>query len=167
MAFRKFTILVSATLLLFSSVAMSAEKHGIKLNAGRPDPAEFSSKAVESKGRFEKYASGVVYDSQTNLQWYSGPNKPTTLKTARSWVANLKVAGGGWRMPTEMELDTLYERNSGYRNISPLFNMHGWLVWCEGKQRSTQCFFNFFGYGSEHRNGDLAHFRAFAVRSRR
>jgi len=31
-----------------------------------------------------------------------------TFKNTKSWVLTLTVAGGGWRLPTESELDFLY-----------------------------------------------------------
>lgn len=50
----------------------------------------------------------IILDTQTNLEWYVGQNKDTTWDEARSWVKNLLVGGGGWRLPTIKELRKLY-----------------------------------------------------------
>lgn len=115
------------------------------------------------------YASGVVYDRNTGLEWYAGPDKKATWDEAKSWVENLNAAGGGWRMPTRKELKSLYKKGAGTRNMTSLLKTTGWWVWSgETKDSSSAWYFNFYsgsddwGYRS-YANG----LRGFAVRSRR
>ena len=37
--------------------------------------------------------------------------------------------GGGWRMPTIRELEGIYKKGTGPRNMTPLLQMKGWWVW--------------------------------------
>ena len=86
-------------------------------------------KKMAREGRFTRQANGIVYDIKTGLEWYAGPDKDTTWDTAKRWVANLDVAGGGWRMPTKSELKGLYQKGVGTRNMTPLLKATGWWVW--------------------------------------
>jgi hypothetical protein len=51
-------------------------------------------------GVYIVYASGIVKDTQNNLEWMAGPDRNVTWYEADNWVKNLKTAGGRWRMPT-------------------------------------------------------------------
>ena len=123
---------------------------------------------AERDGRYCKNANGVVYDTQTGLEWYAGPDRDTTWDAAKSWIESLSVAGGGWRMPTRNELKGLYQKGVGSRNMTPLLRTTGWWVWSgETKGSSSAWFFNFY-------NGNVYWLyrtysnstRGFAVRSR-
>lgn len=73
-----------------------------------------------------------------------GPDRDTRWNKARAWVEGVKIAGGGWRMPTVDELKALYERGKGDRNMTPLLKTTGWWVWSrETKGSSDAWFFNF------------------------
>jgi len=84
---------------------------------------------IDREGRFIKYASGVVKDTQTGLEWFAGPDDSTHWTKAKKWVKRLRVAGGGWRMPTLAELETLYQQGAGTRNLTPLLRMTGFWIW--------------------------------------
>ena len=72
--------------------------------------------------------SAVFYDKNTGLEWLAGPDKPTSWYDAKKWVESLTaVAGGGWRMPTLIELKTLYQKG-GKCNIKPFLKTTGCLV---------------------------------------
>jgi hypothetical protein len=120
--------------------------------------------------RFEKYANGVVYDTKTGLEWYAGPDKDMVWDQARIWLAGLKVAGGGWRMPTRKELGALYQKGVGTRNMTPLLKTTGWCVWAAKTTDSSSArHFNFSdgrGYWAS-RSNIYYDMRGFAVRSRR
>ncbi|OQW97511.1 MAG: hypothetical protein BWK74_06220, partial [Desulfobacteraceae bacterium A6] len=75
-----------------------AKQHGLKATTAAIDPAVVSTKIVAPDGRFEKFASGVVRDTQSGLDWYAGPDKNTSQADAKHWIAGLRVDGGGWRM---------------------------------------------------------------------
>ena len=79
--------------------------------------------------RFIANDNGTVEDTKTGLEWYAGPDKNTSLREAKSWVENLTVADGGWRMPTRKELQTLYKKGAGGRNMTPLLKTTGWDIW--------------------------------------
>jgi hypothetical protein len=120
-------------------------------------------KVVDRDNNFVKYANGVVYDRNTGLEWFAGPDKNTTWKQAKIWVENLEFAGGGWRMPTKNELQTLYQKGAGTRNMTSLLKTTGWYVWSiETKGSSSVWIFGFkLGKGLE-----LWPFR-FSAKSRR
>ena len=125
-------------------------------------------KEVGRDGLYVAYADEIVKDTKTGLEWIAGPDKNINWKEAKSWVQNLKLEGGGWRMPTTDELRTLYKKGAGSHNMMPLLKTTGWYVWSgETKGSSLARYFN-FGDGSmwwytRDRSGSR---RAFAVRSR-
>ncbi len=90
---------------------------------------ELRGKEIGSDGRFIAYATGVVYDKNTGLEWMAGPDKDTYWNEARSWVEALTVAGGGWCMPTCEELRTLYQGGIGPRNVAYVAKTTGREVW--------------------------------------
>ena len=124
---------------------------------------------VESKGPFNKYRSGVVRDTKTGLEWYAGPDKDTNWDKTKQWVESLKVAGGGWRMPSRNELATLYKKGEGTRNMTPLLKTNGWFVWSgETKGSSSAWLFGFYHGKEVWRSQDSSgNGRGFAVRSRK
>jgi len=93
------------------------------------NPAVVSSKIVSPDGRFEKFASGVMRDTKTGLDWYAGPDKNTSWDDAKQWTASLRIDGGGWRLPTRTELKGLYQKGAGSRNMTSLLETTGWWVW--------------------------------------
>jgi hypothetical protein len=127
-------------------------------------------KVVDRDIGFIKYANGVVYDKNTGLEWFAGPDKNTNWKQAKIWVENLEVAGGGWRMPTKNELKTLYQKGAGTRNMTSLLKTTGWYIWSiETKGSSSAWIFGFkLGYGLElwPFSFSAKSRRAFAVRSK-
>lgn len=86
-------------------------------------------KEIRSDGRFIAYATGMVYDKNTGLEWMAGPDKDTYWNEARLWAEALTVAGGGWRMPTCAELRTLYQGGIGPRNVAYVTKMADREVW--------------------------------------
>ena len=123
---------------------------------------------VERDGRYCKYVNGLVYDTQTGLEWIAGPDRDTYWDAARSWVESLSVAGGGWRMPTRKELKSLYQKGVGSRNMTPLLRTGGWWVWSgETKASSYAWRFRFRGDNDVSSPRHLSYYgRGFAVRSR-
>jgi hypothetical protein len=106
---------------------------------------------------------------KNGLEWYVGPDVDTNWNEADEWVRNLKVGGGGWRMPTRYELERLYQKGLGSRNMDTAFKTTGWYVWSgeTTDASSAWCFCFGSGYGGWiNRNFSYAT-RAFAVRSRR
>lgn len=134
-------------------------------------PASSSSNIINRDGVYVAYAKGVVTDTRTGLEWKAGPDRDMNWNEARSWVEGLKLEGGGWRMPTMKELETLYTKGAGSKNITPLINLrsNGWFVWSgDTKGPSYAWRFHFYnGYkGWSYRKSSFQNNRAFAVRSR-
>ncbi len=98
-----------------------------------------------SPNRFVKSEKGIIYDSKTGLEWIVGPDKDTTRKRAKYWIKHLTVGGGGWRLPTQQELETLYQSELGSRNIDPIFQTTGWRVWASDKSVVGFLWFDFLG----------------------
>jgi hypothetical protein len=79
------------------------------------------------------------------------------------------VAGGGWRMPTVLELKGLYQKGAAPNNMDPLFQTTSVWVW-SGQLNDASSAWGFAFYnGQEGWHGlDYGYGRlAFAVRSRR
>ncbi|MBT8365429.1 MAG: DUF1566 domain-containing protein [Deltaproteobacteria bacterium] len=146
----------------------------IILSFGLSDPiaAQLKSKDQEI-GRDRHYiafASGVVRDTKTGLEWVAGPDKATNFDEAKRYVEHLTVAGGGWRLPAKEELEALYEKGKGSQNMTPLLKTTGLYVWSgESEDPSTAWGFSFLsGSGVWIGRGESDFFiRAFAVRSRK
>ena len=126
-------------------------------------------KVIDRDRHFIKYVTGVVYDKKTGLEWVAGPDRNTTWYEAKSWVENLNVAGGGWRMPTRAELKTLYKKEIGSRNMTPLFKTTGWWIWSyETKGSSSAWYFSFLdSYENWSARDRSDYHRGFSVRSRK
>lgn len=115
---------------------------------------------------FVAYENGVVKDTKTGLEWVAGPDKDTSWDEAQSWARSLSVDGGGWRMPKTGELETLYRRHAGKRNMTPLLKTTGWYVWTEKTHGPSAAWsFSFYGgrEGWSSRSSSRG-LRAFAVR---
>lgn len=97
-----------------------------KASHSRPS---FSSNIDERDGIYVAYTSGVVKDTNTGLEWKVGPDRDTRWSEARTWVESLNRNGSGWRMPTSVELRTLYKKGAGSRNMTHLLKTTGWWVW--------------------------------------
>ena len=84
---------------------------------------------VSEDHRHIAFASGIVNDLKTGLEWVAGPDVDTTWDLAKSWLITLNLEGGGWRMPTIEELEGLYKKGASPRNMTPLLKTTGWWVW--------------------------------------
>jgi caspase domain-containing protein/uncharacterized protein DUF1566 len=128
-----------------------------------------SSEVTGRDGNFIAYATGVVYDKDTGLEWYTGPDRDTNWYDAKRWIDNLTIDGGGWRMPTRKELRTLYKKEKGYRNMTPVLNTSGWWVWSGGNKDSSSAwgFSFFYGFEKWGNHSFSKRSRGFAVRSRK
>jgi len=132
---------------------------------------QYNSKDQEKSrdGDFIAYACDVVYDTKSGLEWVAGPDKNTNWNVAKQWVGNLTVAGGGWRMPSKKELETLYEEGRGSFNMTPLLKITRFYVWSgESKDSKYAYYFNFkYGFNGTSLHSGSYNPRAVAVRSRK
>ena len=88
-------------------------KNGIKQTSNRP------LRIVDRDGKFIALSNGVIRNTLRGLEWVAGPDRSTDWYQAREWVGLLEVDGGGWRMPTYLELQGLYDFGEG-RPLPPL-----------------------------------------------
>jgi hypothetical protein len=79
--------------------------------------------------RFTKGQDGVITDRVTGLEWYINPNRDNTWHQAKAWAESLAVAGGGWRLPSLMELKALYKTGTSAVHMDPVFQLPGAYVW--------------------------------------
>jgi hypothetical protein len=132
----------------------------------RPSPS--TGNVTDRHGVYLAYADGIVRDTGTGLEWFVGPDRDTRLKEAMAWVEGLRIGGGGWRIPTLTELEGLYKKGLGTRNMTPLLKTTGWWVWSSDTRGPNDAWvYGFYGGGKSYdRRGDASLGRAFAVRSR-
>ncbi len=127
-----------------------------------------SAEIVATDGNLVRESTGVIYDTDTGLEWYPGPDRAMTWQQAHDWVAALATLGGGWRMPARHELDALHRIGDGVRNLTPLVPHTGYWVWAgPSADRSSRWLYG-FGYGGEGWSGQAPANggRAMAVRIR-
>jgi len=126
-----------------------------------------TSNVIKRNGVYVAYANGIVKDTSTGLEWKVGPDKDMNWNEARSWVQSLNLDGGGWRMPTVRELEGLYKKGAGERNMTPLLETSGWWVWSGETVGSSRAKGFNFNLGRRYWFGRFSfNVRAFAVRSR-
>ncbi len=116
-----------------------------------------------------RYASGVVYDTESGLEWYAGPDRGMSWLEASRWVTALGIAGGGWRMPTRREVKTLHYIGDGINNMTHLLYSTGYWIWAGREPSSASRWIFSFSYGGEGWHGEAPPDggRALAVRPRR
>jgi hypothetical protein len=108
-----------------------------------------SAEVVSTDRHLVRYDTGVVYDIQSGLEWYAGPDQGMRWEEAESWATRLDAAGGGWRMPSLKELETLYHVGDGVNNITALLSNSGYWIWAgPTKDLSSKWIFG-FSYGGE------------------
>ena len=134
----------------------------------RENITESIANILEKDTRYVALAHGIVRDKKTGLEWKVGPDKGMDWENAKAWVHSLAL-DGGWRMPTIAELTTLYNKNAGNRNMTPVLKMSGRWVWsCENEDGSNAYCLN-FDRGSRFL-ADISssgNMRVFAVRSQK
>ena len=114
---------------------------------------------------------GIIEDSLLGLQWGPAPDREMTHYEAQDYVQNLKVAGGGWRLPTRAELRSLYDASKPGL-ADPLFKVSGKLIWTSevDADPTLAWYFNFYS-GGEYKDTRRPccnfYFYGIAVRSRR
>jgi formylglycine-generating enzyme required for sulfatase activity len=130
-------------------------------------PASSTSNEIARDGVYVAYVNGIVRDTSTGLEWIFGPDKNTKWEDAKLWVKALEIDGGGWRMPTLYEMQSIYKDGSGVRNMTPLLKTTGWYGWSGKSADSSNVWVFDFGSGTRISFYSEASFyaRAMAVRS--
>lgn len=132
-------------------------------------PSCISAEIAAIDGNLVHEASGIIYDTDTGLEWYPGPDRGMTWREARDWVAGLDMRGTGWRMPERSELPALRRVGDGVRNLTPLIPSTGYWIWAGQTREAASRWLFGFGYGGEGWSGQAPEDggRAVAVRIRR
>ena len=126
---------------------------------------------------------GVIDDSELGLQWAPAPDRAMNHYQAEEYARNLSLAGGGWRLPTRVELKSIYNKYQIYgadpkfhlTNMfgcggDPKLNLSYMWVWTSELDGPSYAWAFFFTIGREFsflRNYTFSSFRVLAVRSRR
>ena len=119
--------------------------------------------------RYTLLGEKIIADSLTDLEWFPGPNRDMDWYMAEGWIKKITLSGGGWRMPTLLELRSLYDENIGAEfKIDPAFTLTACCIWTGEKIDAMSARnFSFKPRFREHgRMPNSYRNRAFAVRSR-
>jgi hypothetical protein len=140
------------------------------------DPDEKDPDIIARDGQYIKYKNGIVYDTQTGLEWVVSSASNLNDSFAKRWVSGLTIGGGGWRMPSEDELKSLYQKGAGTRNMTRLIEANAWHFFSRDSETWHWKGFDFQSFrpfGVRDGNGTLygsnfgIAFSALAVRSRK
>jgi hypothetical protein len=96
-----------------------------------PQPSVSKPQVIERDVDFVKYDTGVVRDTKTGLEWFAGPEKKMTWDEANKWVEDLRIDGGGWRIPTDKELKKLYKKAKGNPKLASLLKVSRRVIFTE------------------------------------
>lgn len=124
---------------------------------------------VDTDRHLVRYDTGVVYDTETGLEWYAGPDEGMSWQEAKNWTTGLEALGGGWCMPSRTELKALHHIGDGVNNITHLLYNSGFWIWAGRTGDSSSRWLFSFSYGGEGWPGfpPADGGRAIAVRPRR
>lgn len=108
--------------------------------AAETAPAEAPA-AVPAVLRFALERCGSVYDAQTRLRWFVGPDQTFLRDDAERYVTGLHQCDRAWRLPSSAELDALFDpalsagegsEIEGFHvvaHVSPMFSNLGRGIW--------------------------------------
>jgi hypothetical protein len=116
--------------------------------------------------RFTLSNDGIITDSQTGLQWAPATDQSMNWSQATNYAQNLSLGGGGWRLPTRLELKSIYNKAT-QPSVDPAFHINDKWVWTSETQGESAWPFGFGGGGESAgpRDGSIASCRVLAVRS--
>lgn len=131
----------------------------------------FASLLHAADGKRFTLKDGIIYDSQLGLQWAPAPGRAMNHYEAEKYVGDLKLAGGGWRLPTKEELKSLYDP-SEHSGVDSRFNIGESWIWTselDGQSGAWDCDFLADSGGRCRRDDSYANgmVRVLAVRSGR
>ena len=122
-------------------------------------------RVIDRDDHYVKYANGVVYDSKSGLEWIAGPGKNMSWEEAKEWAAGLEIDGSVWRLPVRKELETLYQKGKGKRNMTRLLETPAWWAW--SAEHDDNLSSGLFDFSSGTRDWHSRTPRAYAVRGRK
>jgi len=151
------------------SIVIQREKERRRLEALR-------GKEIGRDGRFIAYDRGTVLDTKTGLVWASKDNgENINWKDAELYCENYR--GGGytdWRLPTQDELEGLYDRSKSYQvtqktydvHLTELIELSACCPWAPETRGSGAAYFHFnLGYRAWGRQSFSFNRRALPVHS--
>jgi len=80
-------------------------------------------KKIKHNQHYIKYDNGIIHDTMRGQEWFVGPDQDIDWFNAKSWIDLLVIEGGGWRMPTNSEVQALHDIKTGF------FETTGRFVW--------------------------------------
>jgi len=104
-------------------------------------------------GRFIAYDNGTVRDTRTGLMWAAKDSvSPIKWQGAKSYCENYRGGGyTGWRMPTQNELEGLYDTAKAYKpdcgnavHLTGLIRLTCGYTWSSETRGSEAALFDFF-----------------------
>ena len=111
-------------------------------------------------------ACGSVIDTTTGLTWFVGPDKDTNWDEARSWAKGLNACGGGWKMPSQAQLKSLFHQGAAPNNLNAAYKTTGWHIWSSETDGEYNAWYYYMSSGTTYsgRRTSNGSTRAFAVR---
>jgi len=139
-------------------------------------PSSSTGNEIKRDGRFVAYDNGTVLDTRTNLMWASKDNgSDINWANAKSYCENYRGCGyTDWRMPTQDELEGLYDGNKSYKATQRDYNVHlteliqlsACCLWASETRRPDAALFDFsYGYRNWNHQFRAGLYRALPVRS--
>lgn len=116
--------------------------------------------------RFSTVTRGVLRDADTGLQWTANDSRfSVTWNDAKEYCTGLQIAGGGWRLPSVVELQQIYDpsfegvvcSSSGSKcHVSSLFHLTSYWFWSSTKSGSGGAWLVNLGNGNR-TSDDVSH----------
>ena len=103
---------------------------------------------------YQTSSNKIIFDREMGLEWYMGPNLDTNYYEAKKWIKKINGSwkedcfdGGGWRLPTLLELQSIYQEDD-CMNMGKI----NWWVWS-----SDTCKRKFaLGFNLEYGRGEIS-----------
>jgi hypothetical protein len=110
-------------------------------------PAPSSSNEIWHDGVYTAYVNGIVRNTETGLEWVTGPKMNIDPAEGKEWAKGLTIDGGGWRLPTTDEIVALTKSCSGRQKVAALLEPSEYVLCDTGK---GQIFFYLDKEGAYH-----------------
>jgi len=114
-----------------SAYSQPTSKETVPTQLASIDSEEKDPDIIARDGHYIKYRNGTVYDTKTGLEWLACPGtfRCDDGNGAHSrWISQLKLNGGGWRLPSISELKNLYRKGAGKKNMTHLLEAKAWYI---------------------------------------
>jgi len=92
-----------------------------KVKTGMGKYEDTKPEIIDGDKRYDVYNNGVIKDRLTGNEWYIGSDVYLTWYETKTWIEKLEIDDGGWRMPTILELKTLYEHHGLLTHLPKVF----------------------------------------------